>query len=131
MFVTMLLTTRSMSIPTFKFLMLPTNATLIMQPLDQGIILSAKRRYKKKLAERYLACVENNKDANSLPQSPRHCASYKHDCCIVERNLFYHHPELFLQSMVQTPCSRPCTLNRGSPTCASTRCMEQGSKVVR
>ena len=46
--------------------MLPPNATSIMQPLDQGIILSAKRRYKKKLAERYLACVENNKDANSL-----------------------------------------------------------------
>ena len=37
-----------------------------MQPLDQGIILSTKRRYKKKLAERYLVCVENNKDANSL-----------------------------------------------------------------
>ena len=49
-----------------KFLMLPPNATSIMQPLDQGIILSAKMRYKKKLAERYLACVENNKDANSL-----------------------------------------------------------------
>ena len=49
-----------------KFLMLPPHATSIMQPLDQGIILSAKRRYKKKLAERYLACVENNKDANSL-----------------------------------------------------------------
>ena len=49
-----------------KFLMLPPNATSIMQPLDQGIILSAKRRYKKKLAKRYLACVENNKDANSL-----------------------------------------------------------------
>ena len=49
-----------------KFLMLPPNATSIMQPLDQGIILSAKRRYKKKLAERNLACVENNKDANSL-----------------------------------------------------------------
>ena len=49
-----------------KFLMLPPNATSIMQPLDQGIILSAKRRYKKKLAERYLACVENNKDANSF-----------------------------------------------------------------
>ena len=49
-----------------KFLMLPPNASSIMQPLDQGIILSAKRRYKKKLAERYLACVENNKDANSL-----------------------------------------------------------------
>ena len=37
-----------------------------MHPLDQSIILSAKRRYKKKLAERYLTCVENNKDANSL-----------------------------------------------------------------
>ena len=49
-----------------KFLMLPPNATSIMQPLDQGIILSAKRMYKKKLAERYLACVENNKDADSL-----------------------------------------------------------------
>ena len=49
-----------------EFLMLPPNTTSIMQPLDQGIILSAKRRYKKKLAERYLACVENNKDANSL-----------------------------------------------------------------
>ena len=47
-----------------KFLMLPPNATSIMQPLDQGIILPAKRRYKKKL--RYLTCVENNKDANSL-----------------------------------------------------------------
>ena len=46
--------------------MLPPNATSIMQPLDQGIIISAKIRYKKKLAERYLACVENNKDANSL-----------------------------------------------------------------
>ena len=52
-----------------KFLMLPPNATSIMQPLDQGIILSAKRRYKKKLTERYLVCVENNKDANSLLKS--------------------------------------------------------------
>ena len=49
-----------------KFLMLPPNATSIMQSLDQGIILSVKSRYKKKLTERYLACVENNKDANSL-----------------------------------------------------------------
>ena len=46
--------------------MLPPNATSIMQALDQGIILSANRRYKKKLTERYLTCVENNKDANSL-----------------------------------------------------------------
>ena len=53
-----------------KFLMLPPNATSIMQPIDQGIILSTKRRYKKKLAERYLVCVENNKDANSLLKSP-------------------------------------------------------------
>ena len=30
-----------------KFLMLPPNATSIMQPLDQGIILSAKRRYRR------------------------------------------------------------------------------------
>ena len=52
-----------------KFLMLPPNATSIMQPLDQGIILSAKRRYKKKLTERYLICVENNKDANFLLNS--------------------------------------------------------------
>ena len=52
-----------------KFLMLHPNATSIMQPLDQGFILSAKRRYKKKLTERYLVCVENNKDANSLLNS--------------------------------------------------------------
>ena len=32
-----------------KFLMLPPNATSIMQPLDQGIILSTKRWYKKKI----------------------------------------------------------------------------------
>ena len=49
-----------------KFLMLPANATLILQPLDHGIMMSAKRRYKAKLAERYLVCVENNKDANAL-----------------------------------------------------------------
>ena len=49
--------------------MLPLNATSIMQPLDQGIILSVKRRYKKKLAERNLMSVENNKDANALLKS--------------------------------------------------------------
>ena len=37
------------------FLLLPPNATSILQPLDQGIILSVKRRYKMKLAEKYLA----------------------------------------------------------------------------
>ena len=49
-----------------KFLMLPPNATLIVQPLDQGIIRSVNRQYKKKLAERYLVSVENNKDANTI-----------------------------------------------------------------
>ena len=46
--------------------MLPPNATSIVQPLDQGIIRSVKRRFKKKLAERYLVSVENNKDANTI-----------------------------------------------------------------
>ena len=46
--------------------MLPPNATSLVQPLDQGIIRSMKRKYKKKLAERYLVSVENNKDANTL-----------------------------------------------------------------
>ena len=46
--------------------MLPPNATSIVQPFDQGIIRSVKRRYKKKLAERYLVSVENNRDANTI-----------------------------------------------------------------
>ena len=45
--------------------MLPPHSTSVIQPLDQGIIMSVKRRYKK-LAERYLVSVENNKDANAL-----------------------------------------------------------------
>ena len=49
-----------------EFLMLPPNATSIVQPLDQGIIHSVKRRYQKKLAERYLVSVVNNKDANTI-----------------------------------------------------------------
>ena len=49
-----------------KFLMLPPNSTSILQPLDQGIILSVKSRYKKKLVERYLMSVENNTNANAL-----------------------------------------------------------------
>ena len=63
MFVTMFPATRFESTPTSNSLL--PNATSIIQPLNQGIILSAKRRYKKKLAERYFACVENNK-VNSL-----------------------------------------------------------------
>ena len=45
---------------------MPPNATSIVQPFDQGIIRSVKRRYKKKLAERYLVSVENNKDTNTI-----------------------------------------------------------------
>ena len=63
MFVTMLLATRFKSIPTSNSLCYPQ---MPLRLCSHGIILSAKRRCKKKLAERYLACVENNKDANSL-----------------------------------------------------------------
>ena len=48
---------------------IPPNATSIMQPLDQGIILSVKRKYKKKLAEIYLMSVKKNKDTNALLKS--------------------------------------------------------------
>ena len=40
-----------------------------MQPLDWGIILSVKRRYKKKLAKMYFVRVENNKGGNALLKS--------------------------------------------------------------
>ena len=49
--------------------MLPANATSILQPVDQGIMMSTKRRYKVKLAERYLVSVKNNKDVNVLLKS--------------------------------------------------------------
>ena len=49
-----------------KFLMCPPSATSVVQPLDKGIIRSVKRRYKKKLVERYIVSVKNNKDANTL-----------------------------------------------------------------
>ena len=52
-----------------KLFLLPPNATSIVQPLDQGIILSVKRNYKKKLAEKYLAFIEDKKEAvNHLKQ---------------------------------------------------------------
>ena len=61
-----------------KFLMLPPNSTSVIQPLDQGIIMSVKRKYKKKLAERYLVSVENNKDANALLKQLNIVAATKH-----------------------------------------------------
>ena len=59
MCVTMHQVTRSEGTP-------PSISSSIMQPLDQGIILSVKKRYKKKLSERYLVSVENNKNTNAL-----------------------------------------------------------------
>ena len=127
MFVTMLPATKSENIPTSSSLCYPPNATSIMQPLDQGIILSAKRRYKKKLAERYLACVEKNKDANSLLKAldivqatNMIAASWRETSSTIIQDCFCK------AALVQTPCSRPCTYNRGSSTHPSTRSVEQG-----
>ena len=54
---------RQAGLGNIKFLHLLPNATSVLQPLDQGIILSVKRNYKKKLAEKYLGFVENHRDA--------------------------------------------------------------------
>ena len=72
-----------------------------MQPLDQAINLSVKMRYKKKLTERYLVSVENNKDANTLLKQC--CGSYQHGGPVMERNDFNYYPKLFLQSRFHTP----------------------------
>ena len=88
-----------------EFLLLPPNATSILQLLDQGIILSIKRRYKAKLAEKYLAFVENKEDVvvqlkqfdvvaatNMIAQAWRETSS------IIIKNCFkkasFIHPEL-------------------------------------
>ena len=49
-----------------EFLRLPPNCTAVLQPLDMGIIMSLKRRYKKRLAERYLSVLDEGKDAHQL-----------------------------------------------------------------
>jgi hypothetical protein len=41
---------------------LPPNTTAKLQPMDQGIIASLKRRYRKVIAEEYLANLENGPD---------------------------------------------------------------------
>ena len=111
--------------------MLPPNATSIMQPLDQGIILSAKRRYKKKLAERYLACVENNKGANSLLKAldivqatNMIAASWRETSSTIIQNCFC---KAGFKHHAVDPASE---IEGGFPTCSSTRCVEQGTKVV-
>ena len=81
--------------------MLPPNATSIVQPLDQDIIISMKRRYKKKLAEGYLVCVENNKDTNALKQWDTVAATNSGKS--MEGNYFNYNLELLSQSRLQTP----------------------------
>ena len=111
--------------------MLPPNATSIMQPLDQGIILSAKRRYKKKLAERYLACVENNKDANSLLKAldivqatNMIAASWRETSSTIIQNCFR---KAGFKHHAVDPASK---IEEDPTTCSSTRCVEQGTKVL-
>ena len=108
-----------------KFLMLPP------MPLDQGIILSAKRRYKKKLAERYLARVENNKDANSLLKAldivqatNMIAASWRETSSTIIKNCFC---KAGFKHHAVDPASE---IREGTSTCSSTRCVEQGTKVV-
>ena len=66
MCVTMHQATKFESIPTLNSSCCHQMQLSIVQLLDQGIIRSVKRRYKKKLTERYLVSVENNKDANTI-----------------------------------------------------------------
>lgn len=49
-----------------KFLFLPARSTSVLQPLDAGIIRATKRRYKKKLAEKYLSAVDNKEAAQQM-----------------------------------------------------------------
>ena len=73
--------------------MLPPNA---VQPLDQDILRSVKRRYKKKLAKRYLVSVENNKDANTILKQLDIVAAtnmihnaWKETCSTIIQNCFH------------------------------------------
>ncbi|GBN19008.1 hypothetical protein AVEN_195775-1, partial [Araneus ventricosus] len=42
-----------------RAIFLPTNVTLLIQPMDQGVIEAMKRHYKKKLMTHILECEEN------------------------------------------------------------------------
>ena len=108
-----------------EFLLLPHNATSILQPLDQGIILSVKRRYKMKLAEKYLAFVEKKEDAvtqlkqfavvaatNMIAQAWRETSS------IIIKNCFkkasFIHPELGKEPEPEEPpvAPNPCSWSK-------------------
>ena len=101
-----------------KFLLLPPNATSILQPLDQGIILSVKRRYKTKLAERYLAFVKHKKDAvshlkqldvvtatNMIAQAWRETSSTIIQNCF--KKVSFIHPELGNEPEPEEPLVAP------------------------
>ena len=87
--------------PHIKFLMLPPDATSILQSHDQGNILSVKRRYKKKLAEEYLISMENNNDANALLMQLDIIAATNMMLHAWKGNYFNYHPELLLQNRLQ------------------------------
>ena len=128
MFVTMHQATKFKSIPNVKFLMLPPNATSVVQPLDQGIIWSVKRRYKKKVAEIPCECQKQQR-CKHTPQAIGYCGSNKHGGQCVEGNEFNYYPELLLQSRVQTPCCGSWPSPWGGTCCPSPRHMEQSSKM--
>ena len=86
-----------------KVLRLPPNATSIIQPLDQGIILSVKRRYKKKTSREIPHKCREQQRCKCSPQATRHCSSNKHGTPFMEGNIGHYYPKLLLQSRVQTP----------------------------
>ena len=44
----------------------PNTTTVVLQPMDQGVINSFKSHYRRRLVNRYLAAIENREDVNSI-----------------------------------------------------------------
>ena len=60
---------------------LPPNVTSVYQPMDMGIIISLKRRYKKKLVLKLLEAIENWDQLVQLqPLQPYGCKGLDHGC---------------------------------------------------